>query len=85
MEQRKRIKLTGLWKNQLEDGTEFLTGTLGSARISIWPNGYKTEDKHPDLNMYLEERPKKERVDRSAVSPPPNMQDDEIPDGEVPF
>jgi len=55
-----RIKLTSLWRNTTQDGTEYLSGYWGDARIQIWPNGYKTEDNHPDVIVYLVEKKKRD-------------------------
>ncbi len=53
------IQISGLWRN-VKDGKEYFTGYMGSARILIFPNGYKKEAKHPDYVMYIEENKNKE-------------------------
>ena len=43
------IRLTGLWKNKSKDGTTYLSGTIGMAKVVILPNTYKKTDKDPVL------------------------------------
>ncbi len=53
------IKLTGLWKHEGKEGT-FYTGKLGQGgQILIFRNKFKTEDKHPDFNLFLAASQKK--------------------------
>ncbi len=54
------IKLTSLWKNKTEKGQEYFSGYLGDAKLMIFPNGYKKEDKHPDYIVYLVPNKKKD-------------------------
>jgi hypothetical protein len=54
------IQLTGLWKGTDKNGNPTLTGTLGGARVMIFKNNYKKEDKHPDYIVYLAEQQKKD-------------------------
>lgn len=60
MAESKRVKMTGLWKNETRNGKEYWSGNLGSARIEVWPNDRKERDNHPDLNVYLAPRERKE-------------------------
>lgn len=50
------IKLSGLWLNE-KNGKRYFSGTLGDAKVLIFKNDYKTEDKHPDYNMFLAPKP----------------------------
>ncbi len=47
------VRLTGLWKGKKKDGTTYLSGTLGSAKIVVFPNDRKNGDKDPDFVVYL--------------------------------
>lgn len=48
------IKLTGLWKSEDKNGNLVLSGNLsGQARIVIFKNIHKDEDKHPDYVAYI--------------------------------
>ena len=49
-----KLKLTGLWKNQDKNGETYLAGNLTpTARLVIFPNGFKNGDRDPDLIAYL--------------------------------
>ncbi len=43
------------WKKTLSSGTEIISITIGEGpeakRYTLWPNSYKTEDKHPDFKI----------------------------------
>ena len=54
------VKLTGLWKNQ-KDGKTFLSGSLGTARVLVFPNEYKKGDADPDFNLVLAPKEEKEK------------------------
>lgn len=47
------IRLLGLWKHQDKHAQDFWSGTLGTAKIMVFPNGYKRDEKHPDLIVYI--------------------------------
>ena len=50
----KFFNLTGLWKKKTKDGNQtFLSGSLGRFSVLVMPNKNKTEDKHPDYNLFL--------------------------------
>jgi hypothetical protein len=53
------IKLTGLWLNT-KDGKQYFSGSLGGAKVLIFKNDYKKEDKHPDYNLFLVKKEKRE-------------------------
>lgn len=42
----------GAWKKQTAKG-EVINFTLGGVKYSMWANAYKTEDKHPDYKIYV--------------------------------
>ena len=55
------IPLTGLWKSTTNDGKEYLSGSLNpKIRLMVFPNRYKTEDKHPDYQVFICENSKRE-------------------------
>lgn len=59
-------KLTGLWKKQDKSGKDYFTGSLtGTARLVIFPNGYKSKDTDPDYIAYVvpNERREERRTD----------------------
>lgn len=53
-------KLTGLWKNESKNGESYLSGSLGMARLLVFPNGHKDKDSDPDYVAYLVPSKKKE-------------------------
>lgn len=53
--------MSGLWLNKAKDGTSYLSGSNGSQRWSIWPNGYREgNDKAPTHILYVEQVQKRE-------------------------
>ena len=48
------IQLTGLWLNQSKTtGEKYFSGNLGGAKVLIFKNKHKTEEKHPDYQLYI--------------------------------
>ena len=48
------IQLSGLWLNKSRDGqTTYMSGYLGNAKLLIFKNQHKTQDKHPDYVAYI--------------------------------
>ena len=68
-----KIPITGLWRNATEQGSTYLSGNLGNARIMIFSNGFKKEGtKQPDYIMYLmpgTPKPKSGSTDDSSGEP----------------
>lgn len=54
------VKLSGIWVNKDKNGQVYMTGYLGNSRIVILRNSFKTEDKHPGYNMYVQNNVKQE-------------------------
>lgn len=52
------INIAALWEKKSPNGEVYYEGSLGGAIMRIYSNKYKTLDKHPDLVVYLSERPK---------------------------
>ena len=53
------IRLTGLWKNNKQDGTQYLAGNINqNMRIVIFQNDRKKKDSEPDYTVYLAENKK---------------------------
>lgn len=44
----------GAWKKQTAKG-EVINFTLGGVKYSMWANAYKSEEKHPDYKIYVNE------------------------------
>lgn len=47
------VKITGLWLNESQAGNKYFSGSMGSAKVLIFKNNNKTEEKQPDYTMYL--------------------------------
>lgn len=61
MEQRKTI---GAWKKQTSKG-EVISFVINGQKYSMWVNGRKTKDSHPDFNI-IEDNYKKENTPPKA-------------------
>jgi hypothetical protein len=54
----KRVKIGALWESTTQNGQVYYAGSFGrggGARLEVWPNRYKTEEKHPDFNVFVVE------------------------------
>lgn len=47
------IRLTGLWRNETQDGRPYMAGSLGGGRVVIFPNDRKSGERDPDFVVYL--------------------------------
>lgn len=63
-----KIKLTGLWANQMKSGQTYYTGSLGSARLVIFPNSYKEKDSDPDYNLFIQPKQNKDSAGGNSFS-----------------
>lgn len=59
------VKLTGLWKNT-KDGKTYLSGSLGTARVLVFPNEFKKEATDPDFNLVLAPKEEKDKKPHEA-------------------
>lgn len=65
-----KVKLTGLWRGQLKDGGQYLSGRLSpTSKLLIYPNTYKKTDKDPDYIAYM--APVREETERTRQPQPP--------------
>lgn len=60
------VRLTGLWKGQMKNGQSYLSGSLGSARLVIFPNDKKDGEKSPDFIVYMSPQKAKEGETKPA-------------------
>lgn len=75
------VKIGGIWKNKSAAGKPYLSGSISEdveltagTRITIFPNGFKEEDKHPDYIIY-----KSEPMNGGAKAASTEESSDEIP------
>ena len=67
-----RVSLGGLWQQKDKNGNKYLSGSLGFARMLIFPNRNKTEGSNqPDYNMVLVEKPRDGDSKPESKTPPP--------------
>lgn len=64
------IGIGGLWKNTSKDGKEYLSGNFGDAKILIFPNDKKGNEKAPDYRMVLAEKTKKNPTSQNSEDVP---------------
>ena len=48
-----RIKITGLWKNELPSGDVYYSEKVGAMYYSIFKNDFKKSDSEPEFILYL--------------------------------
>lgn len=66
------IKITGLWtQTSQKDGSKYMSGKFGVAKLFLFKNKNKRDNKDPDYNLYVEEA--KERPQATAA---PTLEED---------
>lgn len=61
------IKLTGLWKRKSKSGKVYYSGNLSStAKVLLFKNDNKENDRDPDLALYLARPGKKLQLETSV-------------------
>ena len=50
------IELSGLWEGTTKSGDTYFSGYLGKAKVLIFKNKHKKDEKHPDYIIYLDEK-----------------------------
>lgn len=46
-------RLSALWKRTSKNGAEYMTCSLGDARLMIFPNRHKNGEKDPDFKVWV--------------------------------
>lgn len=49
------IEITGLWLKKSENGDTYMVGKMGSAKVLIFKNKFKSKDNQPDYVFYIDE------------------------------
>lgn len=57
------IEITALWSKKDSKGNTYLVGYFGNARLLIFKNTYKKEEKHPDYRMLIAPKGEKQSGD----------------------
>ncbi len=82
------VELTGLWENTTKNGDKYLSGSMGRARVLIFANKYKDNERAPDYRLYVaRNRPQEDRMDDASAAVAPSdsgassnpKQEDDIP------
>ena len=75
------IQLCGLWRGTTKDGRSYLGGNLGfGARLLIFKNDRKTEDKQPDYNVLIVENERRDNAEPAQpTADPATAPHDDIP------
>ena len=68
------IELSGLWLNDSKEGKKYFSGSLGRARLLVFKNDFKKDEREPDYLLYLDKPVKKESA--------PEKQDSDM---DIPF
>lgn len=55
MDSKPLVKIGGLYEKTSAKGTRYFTGRLGAAKLVVFANRDKKEDKDPDFFMYVQE------------------------------
>ena len=55
-------RLVSLWKNTSKNGKVYYTGKLGNVGLVAFENDNKTNEKKPDLTIYIKEEQKEEET-----------------------
>jgi uncharacterized protein (DUF736 family) len=75
------VKIGGLWENETRGGETYYSGSLGQAKLLIFRNKKKESSKHPDFNVFVASKARKqaEQKDRDYGSVPPPPAEKDIP------
>lgn len=57
------VYLGGVWANRDKNGQIYFSGYLGNAKLFLFKNKNKTNDKQPDFYMQIANNTKKQSVD----------------------
>jgi len=64
------VKIASLWRNQDKNGTVYLSGYLGDAKILIFQAKNKTSEKSPDYHVYVAQSERKPKPDKGGDDVP---------------
>lgn len=81
-EQKTMVNIGGLWVNKSRAGEIYLSGYLNGARLVIFKNNFKEQDKQPDYVMYV--TPNQQRQQSSASEFEQEAIEDDAFSGEPP-
>ena len=86
------IKLSGMWVHTSKDGSIRVTGNMGSCRLVMLPNKFKSRPTDSDYTLYVAEQDKPSIAPLPTTLPSGDMVPDEVEkpvtvleDNDVPF
>ena len=65
------IKLSGMWRNNNANGDPYYSGSIGTARLLMFPNQHRETDKQPEWILYLAPPKKREETAPEPDENPP--------------
>ena len=68
------INICGLWKSTSKDGKQYFSGNIGNAKILIFPNDKRGNEKAPDYQLVIAEKSK----NKPESNKPSNTTDDDL-------
>ena len=81
------VEIGGLWVHENKDGEKFMSGKLGRARLFLFRNKFKDEDRFPDFRLFV--APPTERKDtaesKEFFDEASRSDVDEKDDSDIPF
>ncbi len=69
------VLLGGLWHHTSSSGTEYLSGTLGAAKLLIFPNTNKQSGRSPDYRVFITRQQPPAGDDGNAAPAVPSSDD----------
>ena len=60
-------KLISLWKNESGKGNVYYTGKIGDVSLIAFENNNKTNEKQPDLTIYIKEEQKQKSSNNTSI------------------
>ena len=60
-------KLISLWKNESGKGNVYYTGKIGDVSLIAFKNNNKTNEKQPDLIIYIKEEQKQKSSNSTSI------------------
>ncbi|MGE0489760.1 MAG: hypothetical protein AB7S38_11185 [Vulcanimicrobiota bacterium] len=82
-----KVPLCGLWARESKNGTRYYVGRLGGARVLVFANQQKNDDRDPDLQVYLQAAPPQQAppAQEPRRQPQPPRQSDGLGIDDIPF
>lgn len=60
------VEISALWKNTSKNGDTYLSGYMGSSKLLVLKNQFKSKDNEPDYRVYVAPNPKNQQRDETG-------------------